>query len=125
LKYLFAASYDFLNALWVMTPLRPLILSALVAVQAVLAVPSSGCQEKDDPVSEAVRGFSFQDRHVRVSFPPGYTATKPASLIFAYHDAGMTTEEMEKLTQFNNPELNRNAIVVYPSALNVRLLAMH
>jgi poly(3-hydroxybutyrate) depolymerase len=102
-----------------MTPLRPLILSALVAVQVVLADPSSGCREKDDPLPEALREFTFQDRHVRVSFPPGYTATKPATLIFAYHDASMTPEEMEKLTQFNNPELNRNAIVVYPSALNV------
>jgi poly(3-hydroxybutyrate) depolymerase len=103
-----------------MASLRPLILSALVAVQVVLAVPSSGCREKDDVVPEAVRGFTFQGRHVHVSFPPGYTATKPASLIFAYHDAGMTTEDMEKLTKFNNSELNRNAIVVYPNALNVR-----
>ena len=99
--------------------LGSLLLSALAIVRVVFADPSDGCKESDTSRYVASKEFTFQDRNVWMSFPPDYKATKPATLIFAYHDADMTAKEMEKLTKFNNKEMNRNAIVVYPAALNV------
>jgi poly(3-hydroxybutyrate) depolymerase len=102
-----------------MMTLGSLLLSALAIARVVFADPSDGCNESDTSRYVASKEFTFQDRNVLVSFPPDYKATKPATLIFAYHDVDMTAKEMEKLTKFNNKKMNKNAIVVYPAPLNV------
>jgi poly(3-hydroxybutyrate) depolymerase len=102
--------------------MRPRLLLALFS----LAAPSrgdrsSGCQQVANPdeKAELPASFEFEGRQVLISFPPKYRSSKPSPLIVAYHDKDMTPAEMVKLTKFDQPELNRNAIAVFPSGRNV------
>jgi poly(3-hydroxybutyrate) depolymerase len=65
------------------------------------------------------KGIKIGERIVRISIPKNYWPTIPAPLIVAYHDKGMTAEEMEKLTRLSDPTLNQDYIVVYPEAVEV------
>jgi poly(3-hydroxybutyrate) depolymerase len=87
-----------------------------------LADPSPGCNEREiprRPDGKPSKEFQFQGRDGYISFPPNFRSRKPTSLIVAYHDEDMKPKDFEKVTKFDNPELNRNSIVVYPSTLKV------
>jgi poly(3-hydroxybutyrate) depolymerase len=100
--------------------------SVLLFTLLSLAVPgrgdrSSGCQQvaSPDEKKDLSTSIEFEGRQVLISYPPNYRSSKPSSLILIYHDKDMTPAEMAKLTQFDRPELNRNAIVVYPGGRKV------
>jgi hypothetical protein len=100
-----------------------LVLYFLLGVATTLADPSPGCDEREiprRPDGKPQKDFQFQGRDVYMSFPPKYRTRKPTSLILAYYGEGMTAQEFEKVTKFDNPELNRNSIVVYLSTHKAR-----
>lgn len=96
-----------------------LILGALSLVQAEL---KDGCSRPFDFPAQPggpSKGIKIGDRIVRISLPKNYEPTKPAPLIVAYHDKGMTAEDMENLTHLSDPVLNPDYIVLYPEAVEV------
>lgn len=98
-----------------------LLLGALTLVQAER---ENGClQPFEFPAlpGGASKGIKIGERIVRISVPKNYEPTTPAPLILAYHDKGMTAEEMEKLTRLSDSTLNQDYIVVYPEAVEVRM----
>ena len=103
-----------------MVPALVLVLSLALST---LAERSQGCKELVDPDEfknlPSDLTLPFEDRDVWMSFPPGYRTSKPVPLILAFHDRGMTPQDMQKVTLFSNPNVNKNAIVLYPSARNV------
>jgi poly(3-hydroxybutyrate) depolymerase len=93
------------------------------AFALVQAERKSGCSQPFDfPARPGgpSKGIKIGERIVRISVPTNYSPTIPAPLIVAYHDKGMTAEEMEKLTRLSDSKLNPDYIVVYPEAVEVR-----
>lgn len=94
--------------------------TALSLVQAEL---KDGCSRPFDFPAQPggpSKGIKIGERIVRISVPKNYEPATPAPLIVAYHDRGMTAEEMEKLTRLSDPALNPDYIVLYPEAFEVR-----
>lgn len=97
-----------------------LLLGAVTLVQAELG---NGCSKPYDFPAQPggpSKGIKIGERIVRISVPKNYEATTPAPLIVAYHDKGMTAEDMEKLTRLSDSSLNSEYIVLYPEAVEVR-----
>ncbi|TID19543.1 ferulic acid esterase (FaeA) [Venturia nashicola] len=100
-----------------------LLLGALSLARAEL---KDGCSRPFDFPAQPggpSKGIKIGERIVRISVPKNYEPTRPAPLILAYHDKGMTAEEMEKLTHLSNPLLNPDYIVVYPEAVESKWLS--
>jgi hypothetical protein len=105
--------------------MHPRLLLALLSLAApIRGDRSSGCQQVANPDEKAGLASSFEldGRHVLISYPPKYRSSKPSSLVLVYHDKDMTPSDMAKLTKFDRPELNRNAIAVYPTGRNACIL---
>lgn len=97
-----------------------LFLAALSLVQAEL---KDGCSRPFDFPAQPggpSKGIKIGERIVRISVPKNYEPTTPAPLIVAYHDKGMSAEEMEKLTHLSDSALNSDYIVLYPEAVEVK-----
>jgi poly(3-hydroxybutyrate) depolymerase len=95
------------------------------AFALVQAGRENGCSKSFDFPAQPggpSKGIKIGERIVRISVPKNYSPTIPAPLIVAYHDKGMTAEEMEKLTRLSDSKLNPDYIVVYPEAVGVRSL---
>ena len=58
------------------------------------------------------------DRKFRLFTPEGCARIEPAPLILAFHGKGQNASAMQSQTQFSNPELNNDTIVVYPQGVN-------
>ncbi|QDS70057.1 hypothetical protein FKW77_004256 [Venturia effusa] len=103
---------------------KALLLGALSSL--IHAEPRDGCSGPFSFPAQSggpSKGIKIGERIVRVTIPKDYEPTKPAPLIVAYHDKGMTAEEMEKLTHLSDPALNSEYIVVYPEAVDSKWLS--
>jgi hypothetical protein len=84
---------------------------------------SAGCSKPFDFPAEAggiSKGIQIGQRRVRITLPKEYKQDVPAPLVIAFHDKGMTMEEMEETTKLSDSKLNPNSIVLYPEAFEVR-----
>jgi hypothetical protein len=98
------------------------LLSLLTLIPVTFAGRSLGCKlypDQADTIQRADEPIKIHGRDVWVSFPPGYTVVKPVSLILAFHDKGMSPQDLQSATLFSNPSVNNKAIVIYPSSRDV------
>lgn len=108
------------------------IVSFLSLFDSVFSAPSQACilpnRSPIDwrPKSNETRVFQIgtdpeNPREIRVSVPPLYNGTgKELPLILAFHDKEQSPAQLEYETKFSDKNLNRDKIVVYPRAVNVR-----
>jgi hypothetical protein len=110
------------------TAVRAAALGAILSSNLVAAIPSFGC--RDDllpkpvdwkPKPRDIKLFKVNDRDVRVTVPEQYNKSSPAPMIIAFHDRDQTKEFFEYDGSFFNPSLNPNAIMVFPTAEEVRV----
>jgi hypothetical protein len=98
------------------------LLPLSVLVSWAFADPSAGCDPSTTKPVEwtaspsEVKLFRVNDRNVRVTVPAKFNATKPASVIIAYHDQDSSAEVLDYETAFHDERVNEDVIVVYPSA---------
>ncbi|KAF2675212.1 hypothetical protein BT63DRAFT_474857 [Microthyrium microscopicum] len=95
-----------------------ILFSFLAFIHVTFADPSSGCKKRagvEDIFEAPPSELTFEGRHIRLIFPPKYKIFKASPLILAYSDRGMDTREFSKLTAFDHPELNNNAIIAFVS----------
>jgi hypothetical protein len=103
-----------------------LLLSSFLSQHLVLADLSYGCSEilpkpvDWDAKPGEVKIFRVNDRPVRVTVPVYYNKTKPSPMIIAFHDKDQPPEHLEYDGQWTDPEINKDVIMVYPTAENVR-----
>ncbi|KAF2404847.1 hypothetical protein EJ06DRAFT_525419 [Trichodelitschia bisporula] len=105
-----------------------LILSLLASAYAA---PSHACTKAEDspidwrPKANETRVFRVghdrnSGREIHVTIPPdfGKNSSEPAPLILAFHDKEMLPLELASASHLSDPNINRNAVVVYPLARN-------
>src|ERR1700759_4641691 len=84
-------------------------------------VKSAGCSLENSKLSAIPGGPSKRlklgDRYLRLSLPKNYDPKVPAPLIVAYHDFNNTALEFEESTMLSHEAYNKDAIVVYPEAI--------
>ena len=104
-----------------------LIAGGFLGWNLVIADPSYGCSDtlpkpvEWDAKPGEVKMFRVNDRPVRVTVPESYNKTKPAPMIIAFHDKDQPPEHLEYDGQWTDPKVNKDVIMVYPTAENVRI----
>jgi hypothetical protein len=103
-----------------------LFVTGLLESQLVIAEESYGCAaglskpvEWDAKPGE-IKLFKVNDRVVRVSVPATYNKTRPSPMIIGYHDKDQPMEHFEYEGQWTDPDVNKDYIMAYPEADNVR-----
>lgn len=102
------------------------LLHLLPFLQLTLAEKSHGCTRgipkpvEWDAKAHNMRIFRVNDRNVRVVTPKNYHNETASPLILAFHDKDQAPEVLEFDGAFSDPEVNPDAIVVYPQAVHVR-----
>jgi hypothetical protein len=100
--------------------------AALVFSSSVTAIPSYACEGllpkpvEWKPNPGEVKLFEVNGRTVRVTIPENYNQSTPSSMVVAFHDREQPKEHLEYDGAFFNEEINPNAIMVFPSAEEVR-----
>lgn len=69
--------------------------------------------------SRSVIGTTTQREYI-LHLPANYSTHEPAPLIFAFHGQQQPAWSMEKISQLSDPAFNKDAIVVYPSGMDVQ-----
>ncbi|KAJ5898855.1 hypothetical protein N7495_003599 [Penicillium taxi] len=94
---------------------------ALATASSVTLGQSSGCG-KDIPASFPQPGLNttvtLGDREFQLFIPAHYEKSLPAPVYFSYHGASRDMYEEIGLSQFSNPEFNKDGIAVYPNSKN-------
>jgi hypothetical protein len=104
-----------------------LVAAGFLSWNLVIADPSYGCSGhlpkpvEWDATPGEVKMFRVNDRPVRVTVPESYNKTKPAPMIIAFHDKDQPPEHLEYDGQWTDPKVNKDVIMVYPTAENVRI----
>lgn len=62
-----------------------------------------------------------RERKALLHLPTSYSSDTPVPLIVALHGKAQPPAEFEEHTQLSNPEVQDEAIVVYPEGINVIL----
>jgi poly(3-hydroxybutyrate) depolymerase len=99
-------------------------LSSLLSLAlAVGPAHSSGCgrdipSKFPSPGSSKSLTLPGTDREYRLFIPATYDKNRPAPLYFSFHGASKDMLEQEGLSQFSNPEFNKDGIAIYPNSKN-------
>lgn len=96
-----------------------LMLALLLLALPILACasrPPSQSAPRQDPVS--ITQFDGVARSYIVHTPSGYSASRPAPVILAFHGAGGTAAGMEALTHLNTVADQDGFLAVYPEGVN-------
>jgi poly(3-hydroxybutyrate) depolymerase len=88
---------------------------------SVIATPSSGCKTATyNPITDHYITGTGNGRTIRLAMPRKYHPRKATPLVIAFHDRDQSPEELMLDTLMSNQFVNEEAVVVYPSAVNVR-----
>jgi polyhydroxybutyrate depolymerase len=114
--------------------LRQLVFAILLSSAAAKPTASKGCGKKIKTSLKPggpSKSFTFESnagdgtlmrRRVRMYMPEAYEADKPSPLIIAFHGKYRNGTAFERITEFSNPEINKDAIVLYPDGIDVSLV---
>lgn len=99
------------------------LLSLATLVASVNSAASSGCgkgipSKYPSPGSSRSLKLPGSDREYILYIPSNYEQNKPAPLYFSFHGASKDMTEQEGLSQFSNPEFNKDGIALYPNSKN-------
>lgn len=98
-------------------------LLSLALASAVASSGSPGCN-KTAPAHFPTPGSSKNlqlpgsDREYRLFIPANYSSATPAPVYFSFHGASKNMTQQEDLSQFSNPEFNKDGIAIYPNSQN-------
>jgi poly(3-hydroxybutyrate) depolymerase len=97
-----------------------LFFGTLLLLHSVIAAPSPGCKTATyNPIKDNYVSGTGNGRNLRISMPRKYHPRKATPLVIAFHDRDQSPEEFMLDSLMSNQFVNDEAIVVYPTPLNV------
>ena len=85
--------------------------------QCLTSVSTTDCSSQEQHFNSDAGGGQ---RTFRIYVPRSYIKGHPMPLILAFHGHGQAASTFESETQFSDPSVNNDSIVVYPQGLKVR-----
>jgi hypothetical protein len=92
------------------------LFSSVFLVYNAAAKPSSGCASGQfNPTTDHYTSVVKGKGQYRLVFPRRYRPRRPTPIVIALTDRGQTPEELILKSMMSNPEINEQAITLYPA----------